>query len=286
MILAIVGPTGVGKTRLSIELAKKYNAIIINCDAMQIYREMNIGTAKIKESEKEGIPHYLFDIKDVKDNYTVYDYQKDAREIIKKYKDRNIIFVGGTGLYLKAALYSYEFTDEEKATNNFENKTNEELYLLARKKDVNMNIHPNNRKRLVRFLNKESIHPPVAKPLYNAFYIGLTCNRSDLYERINKRVDEMFEEGLVEEVKSFYEQKINSKALSTAIGYKELYKYFNGEITLDEAKDLIKKNSRHYAKRQYTWFKNQMNITWFDVDFKNFNNTIKEVEKYINEDKQ
>src|SRR5690625_4592536 len=119
MILAIVGPTGVGKTRLSIELAKKYNAIIINCDAMQVYKRMNIGTAKIKEKEKEGIPHYLLDIKDVNENYTVYDYQLDARHLLEKYKDKNIIFVGVSGLYLKATLYSYELKKEEKTTNNY-----------------------------------------------------------------------------------------------------------------------------------------------------------------------
>lgn len=281
MILAIIGPTGVGKTKLSILLAKKYNAIIINADAMQVYKGMNIGTAKIKENEKEGIPHYLFDIKDVRDNYTVYNYQLDARKIINKFPDKNIIFVGGTGLYLKAALYSYEFSFEEKTTDNYEELTNEELYTIALKKDPHMNIHKNNRQRLVRFLNKESLDVPVSTPLYNAIYIGLTCERSILYERINNRVDEMFNEGLISEVKSFYDQKINSKALSTAIGYKELYKYFDGEITLDEAKDLIKKNSRHYAKRQYTWFNNQMDITWFNVDFNNFDNTVKEIERYI-----
>lgn len=283
MILAIVGPTGVGKTKLSVELAKKYNAIIINADAMQVYIGMNIGTAKIKESEKERIPHYLFDIKDVKENYTVYDYQKDARALIEKYKNRNIIFVGGTGLYLKAALYSYEFNEEEKTMNNYDELTNEEVYELALKKDANMTIHKNNRKRLIRFLNKENTKVSPAKPLYDAIYIGLTCERSMLYERINNRVDEMFQEGLIDEVKSFYDKKINSKALSTAIGYKELFAYFNNEISLEEAKDLIKKNSRHYAKRQYTWFNNQMDITWFNVDFNNFNNTIKEVEKYISE---
>lgn len=283
MILAIVGPTGVGKTKLSIELAKKYNAIILNCDAMQVYKGMDIGTAKIKESEKEGIPHYLFDIKDVNDNYTVYDYQKDARNLLEKYKDKNIIFVGGTGLYLKAALYNYEFQENDATINTYDDLSNEELYERALKKDPNMNIHKNNRKRLVRFLNKENIDIPESKPVYDAIYIGLTCDRSVLYDRINKRVDEMFEEGLLEEVKSFYDQNINSKAIKTAIGYKELYQYFEGSISLEEAKDLIKKNSRHYAKRQYTWFNNQMDITWFNVDFKNFNNTIKEVEKYINE---
>ena len=284
MILAIVGPTGVGKTKLSVELAKKYNAIIINSDAMQVYIGMDIGTAKIKESEKEGIKHYLFDIKNVDINYTVYDYQKDVRKLLEKYKDRNIILVGGTGLYLKAALYSYEFPDEEPKKENYTNYTNEELYDLAIKKDKNMKIQKNNRQRLIRFLNKENNNPKKAEPIYDCKYIGLTCERILLYERINNRVEEMFKEGLVREVKSFYDKKINSKALSTAIGYKELYKYFDGEISLEEAKDLIKKNSRHYAKRQYTWFNNQMNINWFQVDFENFNNTIDEVIKFI-EDK-
>ena len=283
MILAIVGPTGVGKTKLSVELAKKYQAIIINCDAMQIYKGMDIGTAKITEEEKEGVPHYLFDIKDVEENYTVYDYQLDARKIIEENQDKNIIFVGGTGLYLKAALYSYEFSEEDPTTNEYEELSNEELYELVKRKDSNTMIHPNNRKRLVRFLNKKEITTEKSTPLYKAIYIGLTCNREDLYDRINKRVDKMFEEGLLKEVRRFYDKNIESKALSTAIGYKELYAYFKGEIDLEEAKELIKKNSRHYAKRQYTWFNNQMDIEWFNVDFNDFNKTIEEVEKYIDE---
>ena len=281
MIIAVVGPTGVGKTKLSVELAKHYHGIIINCDAMQVYKGMDIGTAKITEKEKENIPHYLFDIKNVLENYTVYDYQVDARKILEENQDKNIIFVGGTGLYLKAALYSYEFSKEEKETNNYDELSNEELYALALKKDPHMDIHVNNRKRLVRFLNKEEINIPPSKPLYDAIYIGLTCNRDVLYERINKRVDEMFKQGLLEEVKSFYDAGIDSKALKTAIGYKELYSYFDGVITLEEAKELIKKRSRNYAKRQYTWFNNQMDIKWFDVDFKDFNKTVEEVIKYI-----
>ena len=281
MIIAVVGPTGVGKTKLSVELAKHYHGIIINCDAMQVYKGMDIGTAKITEKEKENIPHYLFDIKNVLENYTVYDYQVDARKILEENQDKNIIFVGGTGLYLKAALYSYEFSKEEKEINNYDELSNEELYALALKKDPHMDIHVNNRKRLVRFLNKEEINISPSKPLYNVIYIGLTCNRDVLYERINKRVDEMFEQGLLEEVKSFYDAGIDSKALKTAIGYKELYSYFDGDITLEEAKELIKKRSRNYAKRQYTWFNNQMNIKWFDVNFKDFNKTVEEVIKYI-----
>ena len=283
MIIAVVGPTGVGKTKLSVELAKHYHGIIINCDAMQVYKGMDIGTAKITEKEKENIPHYLFDIKNVLENYTVYDYQVDARKILEENQDKNIIFVGGTGLYLKAALYSYEFSEEDTTTNEYEELSNEELYKLAKEKDPNTMIHPNNRKRLVRFLNKKEINTEKSTPLYKAIYIGLTCNREDLYDRINKRVDKMFEEGLIEEVRGFYDKNIESKALSTAIGYKELYAYFKGEIDLEEAKELIKKNSRHYAKRQYTWFNNQMDIKWFDVDFNDFNKTIEEVEKYIDE---
>lgn len=281
MIICIVGPTGVGKTKMSIELAKKYNGIVVNCDAMQVYKNMNIGTAKIKEEEKEGIEHYLFDIADINDNYTVYNYQQDARQIISHHSNRNLIFVGGTGLYLKAALYNYVFTKEQENLNNYENLSNEELYKLAQKKDHNITIHPNNRQRLIRFLNKSRIDEEPCYPIYNATYIGLKCDRETLYNRINKRVDEMFAEGLEEEVKKFYNQKINSKAINTGIGYKELYQYFEGKITLDEAKELIKKNSRHYAKRQFTWFKNQMNINWFEVDFNNFNNTVKEVISFI-----
>lgn len=285
MILAIVGPTGVGKTKLSVVLAKKYNAIVVNADAMQVYQGLDIGTAKIKEEEKDGVLHYLFDIVSVEQNYTVYDYQKDAREILNKYKDRNIIFVGGTGFYLKAALYNYVFNEEEKTINNYDDLTNEELYKKALEKDNNMNIHVNNRKRLIRFLNKEITNNEECYPLYDVKFIGLTMPREDLYTRINNRVSEMFLEGLILEVKGFYDKKIVSKAIKTAIGYKELYKYFDGEITLDEAKDLIMKNSRRYAKRQYTWFNNQMEVKWFNVDIDNFSKTIRDVEKYIELDK-
>ncbi len=281
MIIAIVGPTGVGKTSLSLELAKKYKAIIINCDAMQVYKEMNIGTAKIKESEKGDIPHFLFDIKDIQDNYTVYDYQKDARKIIDLHKGENIILVGGTGLYLKAVLYNYVFKDEEENHNNYDNLSNEEIYKLALEKDKNMNIHPNNRKRLVRFLNKSIDKKEECYQIYDAKIIGLTMDRDILYERINKRVDEMFLEGLEEEARGLYNKKGKSKALATAIGYKELFKYFDGEETLEDAKELIKKNSRHYAKRQYTWFNNQMSVKWFRVNLEDFDKTILEVESYI-----
>ena len=283
MIISIVGPTGVGKTKLSVELAKKYNAIVVNNDAMQVYKGMDIGTAKPTKEEMDGVTHCLFDFVDAKTNYTVYDYQKDARKLLEDNKDKNIVLVGGTGLYLKALLYDYNFEEETKKTNTYDNLTNEELYELALKKDKNMDIHVNNRKRLVRFLNKENeSNNNGDKLLYdNVIFIGLTTDRENLYKRIDDRVDEMINLGLLDEVKYFYDNHINSKATNTAIGYKELYQYFDGSISLDDAIDLIKKNSRHYAKRQYTWFNNQMDIKWFNTNYNDFNKTIEEVVNYI-----
>lgn len=282
MIICITGPTAVGKTALSIALAHKYNAIIINCDAMQVYQGLNIGTAKITEREKENVPHYLLDFVPIETNYTVFDYQKDARKIIENHPNNNIIFVGGTGLYLKSALYDYRFSEESlEDKKDYTNYTNEELLKLCLEKDPNCNIHVNNRKRLERFLTKEAKEEVPCKPLYQFISIGLTTNRAILYDKINKRVDKMITDGLIEEAKYYYDKKIFSKALMTGIGYKELYQYFANKITLDEAIELIKKNSRHYAKRQYTWFNHQMDIKWFNTNYTDFNKTIKEVEDYI-----
>lgn len=280
MIIAITGPTGVGKTKMSIELAKKYHGIIVNCDAMQVYKEMNIGTAKINEEEKEGIPHYLFDIVSPEVNYTVYDYQKEARKIIEENKDKTLIFVGGTGLYLKAALYDYRFPKENKSR-LYEDLDDETLYKLCLEKDKKCSIHPHNRRRLLRFLQKEEITLGEPKLLYPTLFIGLTTERSHLYEIINKRVDTMFEMGLLEEARELFQKYTDSKALNTAIGYKELKVYFNQESTLEETKELIKKNSRHYAKRQYTFFNHQLPIQWFSVNYEDFSKTIQEVSSYI-----
>ncbi len=282
MIIAVVGPTGVGKTKMSIELAKKYNAAIVNCDAVQVYKFLNIGSAKVCEDEKEGIKHYLLDIKNPDDDYTVKNYQIDARKIIENNKDKNLIFCGGTGLYLCAALMDYRFYEDESCE-NYDNLDNEELYKLALKKDKSCPIDRNNRVRLIRFLNKKNIEVVEPKLLYeNVLFIGLTTDRENLYKIINKRVDLMFENGLLEEVKNLYKKYPNSRVLKSAIGYKEVIKYINNEITLEECIEEIKKLSRHYAKRQYTWFNNKMNIKWFDVDYNNFENTISNVKKYIN----
>lgn len=280
MIVAVVGPTGVGKTKLSVELAKKYNAVVVNCDAVQVYKELNIGSAKPTEEEKCGIEHLLFDIVSVTDNYTVKDYQKDLRNVLKKYHNRNIVIVGGTGLYLCAGLYDYEFK-EEINTNNYDNLSNEQLYNLALEKDKNMDIHKNNRVRLIRFLNRESKNNNGNQLLYDVKFIGLNLDRNLLYERINLRVDKMMKDGLLDEVKNLNPLRVSSRVLNTAIGYKELYDYFDKKISLEQAIEEIKQNSRHYAKRQFTWFNNKMNVTWFNVNLDDFQKTIDQVEDFL-----
>lgn len=285
MIYVVCGPTGVGKTKLSVMLAKKYNGIVVNADSMQVYKYLDIGTAKVTESEKEGVPHLLFDIVKPDELYTVFDYQRDLRKVIEENKDKNIILVGGSGLYIKAGLYDYKFALEEEKQNTYDDLDNETLYKMVKELDENTDIHVNNRKRLIRRLNQKCISNEGNKLLYDAIFIGLTTSRDKLYDRINKRVDEMVDDGLIDEVKSLYDKNIRSKAIMTGIGYKELYDYFDSKISLEEAIDLIKKRSRHYAKRQYTWFNNQMDIKWFDVDFNNFDNTFKSVVKYIEENK-
>lgn len=284
MILCVVGPTGVGKTKLSILLAKKYNGVIVNADACQIYKELDIGTAKVKEEEKCGVEHILFDIKAPNQDYSVSLYQKDLRKVLDKYKDRNIIIVGGTGLYITAGLYDYKFLDFDKK--DYSSFSNDELYEMCKKIDNNLEIHKNNRIRLENFLNRGGFKENNSSILYDVLFIGLTTDRDVLYERINNRVDEMMNEGLLEEVKGLYRKYPDAEILKRAIGYKELISYLNGENSLDDSVELIKKNSRHYAKRQYTWFNNKMNVTWFKTDFNNFSKTVDEVIEYIEENKK
>ena len=287
-VIVITGPTAVGKTALSIELAKKLNGEIINADSMQIYKGLNIGTAKITEEEKENIPHHLFDIKEVEEEYSIYNYQKDCRKVIDNILSRNKtpILVGGTGLYIKAALYDYKLS-EEKEQNTYDNLKTEEIYNELLKLDKNIKIDKNNRRRLIRALNyyKEnntSINTnKTNKLLYNAIFIGLTTNREILYKKINQRVDEMISQGLLEEVKYYYDKNIKTKPLINGIGYKELYNYFDGLCSKEDAMEKIKQNSRHYAKRQYTFINNQLPIIWFETDYNNFNNTIEKVSSYL-----
>lgn len=288
-IIVIVGPTAVGKTALSIALAKHYNGEIINADSTQVYKNLDIATAKVTEEEAEGIKHHLLDIKELDEIYTVYDYQKDCREVIKRLQEKNVapIIVGGTGLYIKAALYDYEFK-EEASKQDYSGYSNEELYNQLIKIDPNTKVHRNNRQRIERALdyakeNEETISqkPKSEKLLYDAIFIGLTTGRKTLYERINKRVEVMINNGLLEEAKKIYNLNLKTKAIMTPIGYKELFPYFANEDTLENCLEKQKQNSRNYAKRQYTWFNNQMNIKWFNTNFDNFNETVKEIIEYI-----
>ena len=281
MKVFIMGPTGVGKTKLSIVLAKYLDAYIINCDAVQIYKGLDIGSAKVTEDEKNGITHFLFDIKNPDEEYNVKDYQRDLRSLFFKYQDKNLVIVGGTGLYATAGAYDYRFNDDEN-NEDYSGCSLEELYNLALKKDKNCGIDKNNRVRLERFLKRKNVSMVEPVLLYkDSIFIGLSTDRSRLYEIINNRVDKMIENGLVDEVRALYQRYPDSMILKRAIGYKEIIDYLNGNITLEEASDLIKKNSRHYAKRQYTWFNNKMDIKWFDVNFSDFNKTIEEVKKYV-----
>ena len=289
-IIVIIGPTGVGKTKLSIELAKKLNGEIINGDAIQVYKHLDIGSAKVNESEKENIPHHLFDIKEVNEEYSIYDYQIDCRNKIKEIqaKNKTVIIVGGTGLYIKSALYNYTLEKTPPIKNDYEELSTEELYHLLLSIDPDTNLDKHNRRRIIRAINyynssNKSIttNNDGSNLLYDAIFIGLTTDRSILYNRINMRVDKMFNDGLLEEVKSFYDKGIKTKPLLNGIGYKELYKYLDGNYTYEEAIEKIKQNSRHYAKRQYTFFNHQLPIVWFETDFTNFNNTIEKVSNYI-----
>ena len=254
---------------------------------------MNNATAKATPDEQEGIPHHLLDIKKLEEDYSVYDFQKDVREKIKEIHGRGHmpILVGGTGFYIKAALYDYHF-DEEEEKENYDNFTTEELYSKLSEQDPKTEIHPHNRKRIERALTYMKHHrQPYSEKektetcLYDVTWIGLTTDRETLYRRINDRVDVMIQNGLLEEAQMIYSTHIRSKAVMTPIGYKELFPYFEGTSSLEECVDKMKQHSRNYAKRQYTWFRNQMNITWYEVNFKNFNHTIEEVLNSIGKQK-
>lgn len=288
-IILIVGPTGTGKTTLSIELAKKYDAVILNADSTQVYTEPLIATAKIKENEKENIEHYLFDTVSLNDDYTLYDYQKDGRRLLDKFisENKNVIIVGGSGLYVKALLYNYILEDKKEIDIDFSEYSNEELMDKVLALDPESDIHVNNRQRLEGFLKhyyetgkviKKT--DEINKKIYSFISIGLKSDRETLYKMLDKRVDSMFNEGLLDEAERLY--KMNLKNYTNIIGYRELNEYFNGNISLDEAKELIKRNTRRYAKRQFTWFNNQMkDIKWFNVNYDNFYDTIKEIENYL-----
>lgn len=287
-IIVILGPTGVGKTKASVELAKKIDGEVINADSVQIYKKLNIGSSKTTKKEMDGIRHYLFDIKEPNEFYTIYDYQQDVRSLISKIEKRGkkVIIVGGTGLYIKAALYDYRLSKENKKV-DLSSYTNEEIYNMIKKINVESFVDINNRVRLERcynrLINNNNSYIGKDNLLYDVDLIGLTTQRDNLYKIINKRVDKMFDDGLVDEVNNLKPYYKKSHVLNSAIGYKEFIPYFNNEIDLDDVKENIKKNSRHFAKRQYTFFNNQFDgIKWFNVNYLDFTKTIDKVYNYIN----
>ncbi|MGN1181935.1 MAG: tRNA (adenosine(37)-N6)-dimethylallyltransferase MiaA [Faecalibacillus sp.] len=298
-VIVVVGPTSVGKTKMGVALAQKLNGEVISGDSMQIYKQMDIGTAKATNEEMEGVIHHCLDILDPQDNYSVHDFQKTVRKTITEIRQRNHlpIIVGGTGLYIKAALYDYQFEEtqdnHELFQKKYENYSNEELYAYLQSIDQESAaiLHPHNRRRVLRAIeifentgHKKSdiIHQQEHICLYDAYFVGLTLPRELLYERINKRVDVMKEMGLKEEVYALYKQGLNRNHQSMkAIGYKEWFDYFEGMVNEEEVYENIKKHSRQYAKRQYTWFKNQFDVHWYDVNLNDFDETIKNVLKDI-----
>ena len=279
MIICIVGPTGVGKSKLALSLAKRLNGEIVNGDAFQIYKEMDIGTAKPTLEERSIVPHHLFDYVEPTYSFSVFDYQQTLRNKIKELEDRNvpIIVCGGTGLYLKASFYDFNLNKQESKVDmsKYEEMTNEELYEELKKVDFEetKNIHMNNRKRVLRAIEiclthnekkSEMIAKQEHKLLYDVTFIGLTKNRDELYEGINKRVDIMFEMGLMKEVEYLLSKYDDNLRSFQAIGYKEIIEGKKNNLSEEEIKELIKRNSRRYAKRQYTYFENQLDVNWFD----------------------
>ncbi len=292
-VIIITGPTAVGKTKCSLLIAERLKTEIINGDAYQVYKGMNIGTAKPTKEELSKIKHHLIDYLDPMENFSVADYQKIVRAKINDFKTNNIIplIVGGSGLYLESVICNYTF-DGKTRDANFEEKylnlSNEELHELLKELDPvsYLNIHPNNRKRVLRALelamNNEQKGTKKKEMLYDTLVIVLNDDRDALYNRINNRVDQMINEGLLDEVKSFYPDKLGLTA-KAAIGYKELFNYFDGKYSLEEAVDKIKQYSRNYAKRQLTWFRNKEYVTEVIIDVNNFNKTVDEVYSLIND---
>lgn len=283
-VIAIVGPTAVGKTKLSIEIAKQFNGEIISGDSMQVYRGMDIGTAKITEDEKQCIPHYMIDIKDPNEDFSVADFQANVQDNIDKITGNNHvpIIVGGSGLYIQSALYNYNFTNDARDPNRtaqlegeLEKYGTPALYEKLRQFDPDqaVKIHPNNHRRLIRAIE---IYQTTGKTMtehqqeqqespYDPIFIGLEMERVHLYKQINHRVDKMIQDGLLYEVHQLYAKGLENNQSMRAIGYKEFVPYFKGECKLEEAIELLKRNSRRFAKRQLTWFKNKMDVTWYDV---------------------
>ena len=277
--IVIAGPTGVGKTELSIKLAKALNAEIISADSAQVYEEMNIGTAKIEENEMQGIIHHMIDVVEPVKKYSVGDYQRKVDEILNSNEEKNVLLVGGTGLYIDSVVRGLSALPESDLAirEKLMSEDGDKLFEILKEIDPESaeSIHPNNKRRVERavevfyqtgekfsILSKKNIKGNNFKFLK----VALERDREYLYDRINLRVEIMMQNGLLEEVKYLYEKYGDVLKKINIIGYSELISYINQELTLEDAKELIKKNSRNYAKRQFTWFKNDHEYIWYDLD--------------------
>ncbi|HEX6923699.1 MAG TPA: tRNA (adenosine(37)-N6)-dimethylallyltransferase MiaA [Bacillales bacterium] len=299
-LVAVVGPTAVGKTRVSIELAKAFDGEIINGDSMQVYRSMDIGTAKITEKEAEGVPHHLFDIKDPTESYSAAEFQETARPLVTEINRRGHvpIVVGGTGMYIKSLTHHFNFSETDsdpdfrEEMEKMANSSNAgDLYERLKAVDPVSaeRVHPHNVRRVIRALEIYHVTGvPASKRRkqeeespYQLATVGLTMDRDLLYSRINKRVDQMIENGLIQEVQHLYENGVRDCQSVQAIGYKEIYSYFQGECTLEEAIELLKRNSRRYAKKQYTWFRRQMDVRWFGMSLEETGKKISAIKQFV-----
>ncbi len=296
-VIAIVGPTAIGKTKISISVAKHFGFDIISADSVAVYKKLDIGSAKPTFEEMDGVKHYLVSELEPTEQYTVQDFQTRARQIIDN-SSKPLIIAGGTGLYVQSVLYNYEFEAPNRDSSfeeNYKEIDNTELYKMLLQKDQTIadRIHPNNRIRILRALEiLETTDKSITTfngshdPYYDFYIIYLNViDRDILYKRINDRVDQMFDDGLLLEVASLNKEGI----YPNAIGYKELVPYFKKEISLETAKEEIKKNSRHLAKRQMTWFRNQMDTHFYNVNIDNIDETINiiinDLDKFLKEEK-
>ncbi len=289
-VVVICGPTAVGKTKLSIAIAKYFKTDIINADAFLVYKKMNIGTAKPSPSEQDNIKHHLIDIIEPTMEFSIADYQKAVRGVIDElsHLHKLPLLVGGSGLYIDAVIKDYRFAEAKRTDSDFDNYSNEMLKSHLTKLDPELasSIHTNNRKRLIRAIELSN-YPSLKDSrshrddfYYDTLCVFLNADRSILYKRINERVDEMLDRGLISEVEKIGVSNF-SKTARSAIGYKEVIAYLEGKITYDELGELIKKNTRHFAKRQFTWFNNKTTCQKVDVDFDDFDKTIEEVKNLI-----
>ncbi len=267
-VLVVVGPTAVGKTALGIQLAREFDGEVISGDSQQVYRGLDIGTAKASREEQAAAVHHLIDVREVTDNYSAFDFVQEAKQAIEKLiaLGKVPIIVGGTGLYIQSLVEGYHLGGQDNheemmaLRKNLEKLSDEELFACVRKP-----IPELNRRRAIRFLELEAFGTGEnSASEYEYCIIGLNTEREKLYKRINQRVEQMVEEGVLEEAQFLFEKHPEVQA-AKGIGYKEFFPYFAGESSLDEAVELVKRNSRRYAKRQLTWFRNRMNVDFYDV---------------------